>query len=772
MTADLIYYGESGALNEAFSDIFGTAIEHYAMPATANWTTGEDIGRVLRSMSDPNAYGYPATYHGLYWYNGADDNGGVHINSSVLNYWFYLLSEGGEGTNDFGNHYSVTPVGIAKAEAIAFRMLTLYLSPSSDYTDAYYAAIEAATDLYGNCSPEVQSTGNAFYATGVASIPYTGEGISADFTVSAQTACTPPLTVSFSNRSNYAGSFIWDFGDGSTVSSTNSTHTYQDYGQYTVTLIADGGECGRDTLVRSNAIVIDADLPCITLMPASGSVTVNSCSGIIYDAGGPNNYPNLSHGIINIHSENASSIILDIQEFDIEPGEYGCHYDYIAFYDGASMAAPQIGTNFCNTTGNPGQIFSTGSDITVEFYSDEALALSGFKIAYYCTGSNMAPNADFEAMKTTTCTGLIHFTDKTRNGVTSWLWDFGDGTTSALQNPEHQYLDNGIYSVRLTATNNNGTDALLLSSYITVAMPELNAEDVLLCNNEAFNITLETSNDVNWYLPGSETPVHTGNTWNHPAVTNTTAYYVREAFQGDTFHAGPVNNTAGGGFFGNPDYIHYQVFDAYIPFTLQSVLVNASGSGMRSIALRNATGSIIAQRNVAVPSGISRVQLDIDVPQGTNFQLAGLGAPNLYRTSTGAMLNYPYTIPDVLSIKGSSAAGNITDYYYYFYDWEVQTPDCKSEILQVTLAPICTGIAENTIFQNVSVYPNPGNGLFTLQGLESGMPHQAILTNLVGQTLSAVTLTGSVIDLTNYPSGIYFLKDTKGSWMVKLVVND
>ena len=101
-TANLNYSYESGALNEGFSDIFGTAIEAFAKGRTGiainstkwNWTLGEDFGKVIRNMSNPKAYSNPDTYKGSYWAKGGLDNGGVHTNSGVLNYWFSLLTEG------------------------------------------------------------------------------------------------------------------------------------------------------------------------------------------------------------------------------------------------------------------------------------------------------------------------------------------------------------------------------------------------------------------------------------------------------------------------------------------------------------------------------------------------------------------------------------------------------------------------------------------------------------------------------------------------------
>ncbi|MCW3107661.1 MAG: type sorting protein [Segetibacter sp.] len=166
-TANLNYSNESGALNEAFSDIFGTSIEFYGRPSNANWLVGSDF-YTIRDMSNPNAKQDPDTYKGTYWYTGFSDNGGVHTNSGVLNYWFYLLSVGGSGTNDNGTQFNVTGVGINNAAAIAYRTLTTYLIPSSQYADARTYSIKAAQDLFGISNPDfVTQTTNAWIAVGV-----------------------------------------------------------------------------------------------------------------------------------------------------------------------------------------------------------------------------------------------------------------------------------------------------------------------------------------------------------------------------------------------------------------------------------------------------------------------------------------------------------------------------------------------------------------------------------------------------------------------------
>lgn len=178
----LEYQGESGALNESFSDIMGISVKQYAMGSN-DWLIGNNVMIYLsnmRSMKNPKNSNdgingalsgpQPDTYGGQYWSDPADisnDNGGVHTNSGVQNYWFYLLSEGGTGTNDLNNQYNVTGIGIDKAAQIAYRNLIHYLTPEATFEDARNGAIMAATDLYGRNSHEVQAVVNAWYAVGV-----------------------------------------------------------------------------------------------------------------------------------------------------------------------------------------------------------------------------------------------------------------------------------------------------------------------------------------------------------------------------------------------------------------------------------------------------------------------------------------------------------------------------------------------------------------------------------------------------------------------------
>ncbi|MGG7439937.1 M4 family metallopeptidase [Chryseobacterium arthrosphaerae] len=177
-TANLVYQREPGALNEGFSDIFGNTIERWARPTKASWTLGEDFSYVIRDMSNPNAYRQPDTYKGTYWKDATttgcavpgqttNDYCGVHTNSGVLNFWYYLLVTGGSGTNDNGFAYNVSGIGLDKAGAIAYRTLTTYLTSTSTYANTRTYSLQAAADLYGAGSNEVTQVTNAWNAVGV-----------------------------------------------------------------------------------------------------------------------------------------------------------------------------------------------------------------------------------------------------------------------------------------------------------------------------------------------------------------------------------------------------------------------------------------------------------------------------------------------------------------------------------------------------------------------------------------------------------------------------
>ena len=178
-SAGLVYQGESGALNESFSDLMGICVKKYVQGNDAAWTIGEGVMANysnMRSMSFPKmcmdgANACPDTYQGEFWVDPESktdpDHGGVHTNSGVQNKWFYLLTDGDSGTNDKGYSYDITGIGIEKSRQIAYRTLTEYATQESQYADIRLASLQAATDLFGADAVEVTTVDEAWKAVGV-----------------------------------------------------------------------------------------------------------------------------------------------------------------------------------------------------------------------------------------------------------------------------------------------------------------------------------------------------------------------------------------------------------------------------------------------------------------------------------------------------------------------------------------------------------------------------------------------------------------------------
>ncbi|MFD9851979.1 M4 family metallopeptidase [[Kitasatospora] papulosa] len=176
-TAGLNYSGESGGLNEATSDIFGTGVEFYAANSSdvGDYLIGEEIningdGTPLRYMDKPSKDGGSKDY-----WSSTLGNLDVHYSSGVANHFFYLLAEGSGSKTINGVSYNsptysgstVTGIGRAKALQIWYRALTTYMTSTTKYSGARTATLSAASSLYGSTSTEYKAVAAAWTAVNV-----------------------------------------------------------------------------------------------------------------------------------------------------------------------------------------------------------------------------------------------------------------------------------------------------------------------------------------------------------------------------------------------------------------------------------------------------------------------------------------------------------------------------------------------------------------------------------------------------------------------------
>ena len=176
-SSGLIYRNESGALNEAFSDMMGTGVEFFFQePGSgllkSDYLHGEDTylpgrpgsGYGSRSLADPAAFGHPDHYSKRYV--GTSDNGGVHTNSSIANHAFYLAIEGGTNRTSGLAVHGVGAASREQIEKVFFRAFTA-LPADANFSQARARTIQSAKDLYGTGGVVERAVTEAWTAVGV-----------------------------------------------------------------------------------------------------------------------------------------------------------------------------------------------------------------------------------------------------------------------------------------------------------------------------------------------------------------------------------------------------------------------------------------------------------------------------------------------------------------------------------------------------------------------------------------------------------------------------
>lgn len=259
-----------------------------------------------------------------------------------------------------------------------------------------------------------------------------------DFTSANNTNCKAPLDVTFSNTTNDAVSFEWNFGDGSTSTLQNPQHTYVALGNYTVTLIAANSNGCRDTAVKEDFVkIIPPKIAAINHLPVKGCVPIT----------------------IKPVAVMQDSLPADSYFWD--------------FGDGTTSTR----TRPTHTYTIPGS-YDVKLVIKVSGCADSLTMISAVK-------AGIKPVADFKADSRNVCASkTVNFTDRSTGAtITEWLWNFGDGISSAVQNPSHQYRDSGYFRVSLIASNYGCSDTVGKRRYIFVKPPVARFDTAFLCSS-------------------------------------------------------------------------------------------------------------------------------------------------------------------------------------------------------------------------------------------------------------------------------------------------
>lgn len=293
--------------------------------------------------------------------------------------------------------------------------------------------------------------------------------------------------------------------------------------------------------------------------------------------------------------------------------------------------------------------------------------------------------ADFITLDSNTCFTNISFVNTSDSTITNnvWEWDFGDGNTSNLKDPTHIYASGGVYSVKLKMTNSCGqVDSIVKVNYINIENPEAPiVENEFRCGSGVLTLTAQADYLVRWFdAPLAGSMLHVGNEYITEVLTETTSFYVENCKHSDTLLVGENRASSGGSYFSGTN-THGLYFNAIQDFRLLSVKMNSQSAQNRTIIIIDNNNDTIQQLERYVPAGQSIVFLDVDIPQGNDYRITINGTNGLYRNNVAC--SYPYTQQGLVEIYNSTAGTSGLDYYYFFYDWQVQARPCVSDRVMV-----------------------------------------------------------------------------------------
>lgn len=357
---------------------------------------------------------------------------------------------------------------------------------------------------------------------------------------------------------------------------------------------------------------------------------------------------------------------------------------------------------------------------------------------------------------------------------TSYAWSNG-ATTSTITVSEP-----GTYYCNITRECGPGYSDTVTVSTLEVEAPVAEAT-VDVCEGTAGTLTATADGMIGWYdAETGGTLLATGPSFETPVLYADAMYYTDNYSSVEMSGEGNVGEAEHEGTdysgFGSP-YNGYQTFDVMTDITLESVKVFTEYPGVRTIELRNASDDVLQSKTIDIGSGTTVIDLDFDITSGTGYRLGTNGdqndetfgdlAPRLKRSDEGT--TYPYNLGDAISITGTSYDGTR---WYYFYDWKVaytNTYSCNSIRVPVQAKVVeCVGISEVAGLDDLTIYPNPTNGTFTVSYKDITNQNAVInIVNNLGEMVSSENVSGDhpekTFNLSGLAAGAYTVEIVSGN---------
>ena len=318
-------------------------------------------------------------------------------------------------------------------------------------------------------------------------------------------------------------------------------------------------------------------------------------------------------------------------------------------------------------------------EVPAEFLAEEVAG---------CIDQEQEPEPDFSTLISVGCEEMeVQFVESSWPRPDSYLWEFGDGSTSTVRQPTHTYTAPGDYEVTLTV----------------------------------------------------------GNTYGETSLSKTMAVQIGAGAPAPNQRVGKLDTLGSGRIFRRG--VQGLLFDAHQDLILSSATVYSDRDEWRTFVVTDTNEVLYARRDIWIPEGEQRIQLDMMIPQGDTYRIGMWSDAWLYRNDGDT--DYPYAIDDLVTINSSTVPTDPTGFYYYLYDWEVRSQACAQTSSISSLNP-----------QSIQFSPNPVEELLVVES-EDPLLHEATVLNLGGESLQIgrnYTPGRLSLEVGSLPAGTYILK--------------
>ncbi len=383
-----------------------------------------------------------------------------------------------------------------------------------------------------------------------------------------------------------------------------------------------------------------------------------------------------------------------------------------------------------NTTG----CSSTSAPLSVQVSPDQTPAITASGELKFCEGESITLTSD---------------------AALGYLW------TNGAEAQSIEVTESGIYSVTVQGACESFSSEAIEVEVFAAPAPSVAEAEVWIPIAGTAELSA-TGNDLTWYdAPTGGNIIGSGATVTTPEVSTTSSFFVEQTvtYGGDTFFGGKTDRTIEGGQFHNSTGF-YLIFDAIEPFTIKSVKVYANADGDRDLYLQNADGQNLIEQTVSITEGESRIDLDWYVQPGTGYRMrVANNNHGLWRDGIGSTPAFPYALGNVGAITGANTG--TPDYWYYFYDWEVETDEriCISPRTEVTVNVGVVGLTD-VESDGLRIFPNPTNGIFDINVPVTAQVAELRMTDLRGSVILTRSLTGGLqrVDASGIAPGVYIVE--------------